>query len=116
MDAFHMTLVFDVIILLLGIYLIISAVKMKKSGEISGLFLSSQEQLQCKDKRGFASFLFPRVMVLGGVAASFGIQGMCNDLLFPMGKAVNAVMVILFLVAWGWFSVSLRKGKKTYLY
>jgi hypothetical protein len=109
------TVIFDVILLFLGLYIMMTSVRMKKDGQVSTLFVTREELSRCRDMAGFVTYLYPRAMVFGVVSILFGIQGLYNDLVQAMAGWVNGLMVVLFLAAWGWFSVSLRKGKEKYL-
>ena len=109
-----MMLVFDVIISIMGIYIIVSACKMRKQQTVPSLFVAVEEMAHCKDVPGFITFLFPRAVAFGGVALFFGVEEMCNDLIMNLGQIVNIVMIVLFIAAWIWFSMQLRKGKQQY--
>ena len=44
-------LVFDAVILLFGIYMVISSLQMKKSGRINAMVIAEEEMKKCKDRR-----------------------------------------------------------------
>lgn len=115
MTQMDFILVFDVIILLLGIYIVFSAIRMNMEKTVPTLFLSRDELGRCRDMEGMVKFLFPRALIFGGISALFGLQGFYNDVTGKMPDWVNIVMMVIFLAAWGWFSMALRKGKETYL-
>lgn len=115
MTQMDFILVFDVIILLLGIYIIFSGIKMNMEKTVPTLFLSRDEVSRCRDTEGMVKFLFPRTLIFGGISALFGVQGLYNDVTGAMSDWVNLVMMLIFLAAWVWFSMALRKGKETYL-
>ena len=50
-------LVFDAVILLFGIYMVISSLQMKKSGRINAMVIAEEEMKKCKDTAGFVSSL-----------------------------------------------------------
>ena len=50
-------LVFDAVILLFGIYMVISSLQMKKSGRINAMVIAEEEMKKCKDTSGRMSFL-----------------------------------------------------------
>ena len=45
-------LVFDAVILLFGIYMVISSLQMKKSGRINAMVIAEEEMKKCKDTAG----------------------------------------------------------------
>lgn len=109
-----MMIVFDVIIAILGIYIIFMTYKMKKEQEVPGLFVAPEEMNRCRDKAGFINFLTPRGMAFGVIATAFGAEGIVNDLIVQMSQIINVVVILLFIVAWVWFSKQLRKGKELF--
>jgi hypothetical protein len=109
------SIIFDVILLFLGIYIIYAGCKMKKEQQVGTLFVAQEELMRCKDVEGFVAFLFPKTLVFGGISLLFGVQGLCNDMIYAMPQWVNVLMIVLFLAAWVWFSAMLRKGKGKFL-
>ena len=51
-------LVFDAVILLFGIYMVISSLQMKKSGRINAMVIAEEEMKKCKDTAGFIAFVW----------------------------------------------------------
>ena len=47
----NVMIIFNVVILGFGIYMIAAALKMKKTGEISSAVITEEEIAKCKDKR-----------------------------------------------------------------
>ena len=64
-------LVFDAVILLFGIYMVISSLQMKKSGRINAMVIAEEEMKKCKDTAGFIAFIYWR----GGVWRNRGTGG-----------------------------------------
>ena len=108
--------VFDVVIAVLGIYLIYSAIQMKKTGEISNVIVNPEEIAKCKNKRGFIDFIYDKVMLFGVVSLVFGILGGINDGVYSFGKIFTVISVSVFVLAWFWFSNQLRKGRDKFFY
>lgn len=109
-----MMIVFDVIMLILGGYIVMAVIKMKKEKSVPSLFVASEEMIRCKNAEGFAAYLYPRGLVFGLVSILFGVEGICNDLIFSLGQVVNVIMILLFIAVWVWFSAQLRKGKERF--
>ena len=73
-------LVFDAVILLFGIYMVISSLQMKKSGRINAMVIAEEEMKKCKDTAGFIAFIYWREALFGGIVAIVGLVGIINDL------------------------------------
>ena len=52
--------VFDAVILLFGIYMVVSSLQMKKSGRINAMVIAEEEMKKCKDTAGFIAFIYWR--------------------------------------------------------
>ena len=109
--------IFDVVIGLLGIYLVFTSIKSYKRGEVDPMMITSEELTRCGDIAGLSKYLMPKSAIFGGFCVIFGIQGLLNDaeiLSFP--RAVNIVFLIAFVFVWCVFSFFIRKAKKTYIH
>ena len=107
-------LLFDAIMIILGAYLLFIACKMNKEGRVPTFLIAEQELMHCRDQKAMSGYLCPRIIAFSVVILVFGGQGMINDLLMDFGKAVNIIMILVFLAAWVWFSVELRKARKKF--
>lgn len=106
--------IFGIILLGLGIFILAKAIQMKKSGKISDLFVSPDEIKKCSDEKSFAEELFMPCMIFGFVSAGFGIEEFLNLVFkFPYIESVAAVAV--FLAVWIYFSHKLRVTKDKYI-
>lgn len=108
--------IFDLIIGGFGVYLIFTAFKMRKTGEISTIVVNKEDINKCKDKAGFIDFIFTKAVAFGLVALLFGVVSFINDSVFAMGAAVNWIGMIVFLILWIWFTHALRKGREKFFY
>lgn len=106
--------IFNVIIVIFGIYMVIAALKMKKSGEISSAVITREEIAACRDKRGFIDFMYWREAVFGGIVFLMGVLGLINDLVVSLGK-FSLIQMVLFLGAFFWFQYQLRAARKKFL-
>lgn len=111
--------IFDAIILALGVYLLYSALLMKTRSKIPTAFVPDSAG-NCKDKEAFLHLLFPRTLLFAIVTLAFGVEALIGDLglLSFLGKSgqqiTNAVMIILFLLVWIYFSKKLKDGLNQY--
>ncbi len=53
-------MMFDVMMLCLGVYMTVAAFVMKKSGRIRAVILTEQEIAVCRDKNGFIAYMYWR--------------------------------------------------------
>lgn len=105
---------FDVIVLLLGAYLVYCAVVMKKDGTVPNSIVPAQSMQNCRDPKGYAKYLFPWVCAFAAGSLVFGGISLGLDLhVLDLGEAyakINVVVIVMFLLLWGLFSYALRKG------
>jgi len=106
--------IFDVIIGCLGLYMIIAGIRSQKAGEIDKIFVPDEDKVRCRNMKGFTKYLVPKVYVFGGVSFVFGVLSFINDRFTNLGGYVNAAMYIAFIVAWVWFSFSIKKGREKF--
>lgn len=107
-------MVFNAVILVIGIYMIVSALQMKKSGKISQMLLAKEELKKVKDENGFITFLYRREILLGVVMIIVGILGFFEEKVSLPG-AFRMVEVVIFLAAFLWFQNSLMKARQKFL-
>ena len=108
-------IIFDVIVALLGVYLIYNAIKMKKTDEIPGLLLGPKEMKLCKNPYGFIDYMFPFILIFGIVCTLFGIVSVIGDAILHLSGIFDGIAVIILLAVWFWFSMMLRKAKNKYM-
>jgi hypothetical protein len=109
--------IFDVIIGLLGLYLMFTGIKSFKRGEVDPMVITAEELTRCGDIKGLSAYLMPKCSIFGGFCLIFGIQGLLNDsqiVNFP--KYVNVIFLIAFVIVWILFSVAIRRAKKNFIH
>lgn len=110
----NMMLILDIVITVVGIYMVAAGLKMKKTGEISSLILAEEELKKCKDKKGFISYIYWKEALLGGVMTAVGLLGLVNELLKALGN-FKYVELVIFLAVFFWFSRELGAAREKYL-
>lgn len=111
-----MGMIFDVLILLSGIYLIYTAWEMKSSGKVQEALVSKNVNLRtARDPKGFIDYMFVKTVIIGVAAALCGGFSLYNDY-FAKGYDVLqiAAMAIYFVVLliYGFF---ITKAQKKFL-
>ena len=108
-------IVFDAVILLFGIYMVISSLQMKKSGKINSMVIAEEEMKKCKDAAGFISFIYWREALFGGIVALTGLIGIINELTNFLGK-LTLVELVVFLGSFLWFQNGLKTAREKFLH
>ncbi len=115
MDMSFMT-IFDVIIAVLGAYLVFAGIKCTKKGEVDPMMITSEELTRCTNIEGLSKYLMPKTAIFGAFCILFGIQGLLNDTkTIPFPQPVNVFFLLAFVIVWIIFSYFIRKAKKTYI-
>ena len=105
--------IFYGIFVLFGVYLIISPLYMKKSGEIGATIITEEEVKKCKDKQGFIAFIYWKEMILGVVFIIVGLSGVLNELMWEV-KVVSVLGMVALLAAFFWFQNNLSTARKKF--
>lgn len=107
-----MLLLFDVIILMYGLYTIYSSIMMKRTGKLSGWFTGAGGAM-VRDARGYIGYIYGRALVMGAVAALFGVAALVNDCTMPIHKVMQA-LILLFLTVCVWFYATISRAKRRF--
>lgn len=114
MSSDSFMILFDVIILGYGIYMVYSAYQMRKTHQPPNMLINQSELIGARDVKGFCDAMFKPVVLFGMVAALYGIVGLINDLYMEV-VGMNVVSVVLFLVLCFWFFKEMKKNKSKFL-
>lgn len=114
MGNFNWQYVIDGAAALYGLYVFLSALKMKVTGEISSFVASPEELYKCKKKKEFAKTVAVRMICFGLVTFLFGVSNIINEI-FWENTMYNVVSLGVFLLACGLFIMFLRKARAEYL-
>ena len=102
----------DIVIVFVGIYLAVSAAKMKKSGQISDLVVPQEEIKKCKDPQEYIKEIVPWLYGFAVVAVIVGAIGiLCDTKVITFGRVWTYVELGAFLVALFVFVDRMRKIK-----
>lgn len=109
-------IIFGVAIFFIGIYLMIQAVKMKKSGELVGNpILVEEEAKKCKNKAEFIAQIYGQEVAAGIAVMVIGVALVCKELISGIAMIANIVMVLALLVVLCFLYI-LGEAKKRFLY
>lgn len=107
-------LIFDIILTGLGVFMVISAFLMKKTGRISKILLTDEEQARIKNTEGFIAFMYPRMLGFAIVCALIGIFGIFHDTVWKIPQW-GLIEMTVFLVAFVLFYRWMRQARKDFV-
>lgn len=107
-------LLFDLIILCYGLYLVYGAYQMKKTHQPSNMIINQADLVGARDTKGFCEAMFKPTVVFGMMAVLYGIVGFVNDR-YVDEPMVNFVSIALFLILCFWYLRETKKYKSQYL-
>ena len=117
--SFDIMKIFDVIILFLGAYIAYGAVRLK-ANNIPQTFIPMENQRRCKDVEGLSKTLFLPACLFALASLLYGVFSFLTDFqLLPesvsnQASIISMALMILFIVAWVYFSYVLRKAVEKY--
>ena len=105
----------DIVIAAFGLYLVVVAFQMKRSGKINSLVIAEPEQKKCKDTKAYIAGVVPYMYFFGLVALAAGVIGILGDVkLVSFGRIWSFIELALFLGALVLFTHGLRNLKDQY--
>ena len=106
--------IFDLVITIMGIYMIIEANRMKKTGELSKTVINEKEINHCKDKKGFIEYIYPKAIIFGGGLILYGVLDYVNEYVISFGVVLDIIILVLFIGGFVWFTKQLSNGRKKF--
>ena len=103
----------DVVIALVGIYLIYVALQMKKTKKVNTFVVDEQVLKNCKNEAGFVEYLSPKMLFFAAVLTITGVIRIIDDVVYDIGYAAYIVAAIAFL-AFLLFYKQLTDGKNKF--
>ena len=105
--------IFDLLLLVVGVYMVIASFRMKKTGVISTVLVTEEESGSCADKEGFIRDMYWREALLGAVMVLLGGLGFLNERVIAIA-AWSVVEMLVFLSAFLWFQWGLNRARQRY--
>lgn len=105
--------VFDVILIVYGLYTMYSAFMMKRTGVPGKWLISEDEATKCRDMKGFIDEMFVKTILFGAVAILYGALTTLNRMKLAL-PYFDTVCIIVFLVFCALYMVALNKAKKKF--
>lgn len=108
--------IFDLLIAGSGLYLIYTAITMKKHGQVkSGVIVSKDVDVdKIRDKQGFINYMYAKVLLIGILAVVAGSISLLNTKLHGP-DIVSVISMIGYLVVLAAFAVATVKARKKFI-
>lgn len=106
----------DVLFLVSGIYLILTAISAKKRGAITANVMLSKDlsERDIKDKIGFIEYMYKRILLAGVMIIIAAVIHFVNDY-FIHSVYLTWSGIVVILLAIGIYSVAFTRGRKLYI-
>ena len=115
MNNLEWGVVIDLAVLIYGIYILFSAISMKRTGKVSSIVASADEMKKCKDTNGLISVVMGRMIGFGIIAIAYGIFAAVGDWFFALPFIVKAGGLLVFIVGCYWLVSGFRKAREQFL-
>lgn len=108
--------IFDLLIVICGLYMIYTAVIMKTKGKITaGIVVSKDIDVKkIRDREGFIGYMFGKVLLLGVLTSAIGGLGILTTYL-EAPSYITLIGLGCFMVILIVFAVASNKAKKLYI-
>ncbi len=107
-----MIIIFDIVFFVYGVYTVYAAISMKKNQRLTRFFIA-REPYAIRDARGYIDAIYGKAIVMGSMAALFGVLSFVNDYITPILFVMKPLM-LLFLTVVIWFGIKLNQAKRKF--
>ncbi|MBR5316721.1 MAG: hypothetical protein IKU39_02375 [Lachnospiraceae bacterium] len=108
-------MIFDIVMIGIGIYMVFTAWGMKQKNKISSILLAEEELVKCQDEVGFVTYIFGKEIVMGVALVSYGAVGLLDKFVFQIGGVLDYVSVVILLMVFFWFYKGLQNARSLFL-
>lgn len=105
--------IFDVILIVYGIYSVYTGNKMKTDGQPPQWLMSKQELTLFRKPRQFCEAMSSKTVIFGAICAVYGVYGLLTAK-FLRSMVAEWIGIIAFLASIVWFVMELNKAKRQY--
>lgn len=107
-------MIFDLLIMACGIYMVYWAVQMKSTNKIPPMLVGKGFPInRAKDPEGFIKFTFPLTFATGVVLFATGLVGALGIFVtYPLAETLMRIVLIVVIIAYG---MMLLKAQRKYL-
>lgn len=105
--------IFDILLLIYGVYTIYTSFQMKKTGEPAKWLVNELEIGKCKDKKGFIDAVFTKTVLFGAVTALYGVVSVLNNSVLHLA-ILDILCLLVFLVGCVIYVVTLNRARRKF--
>ncbi len=114
MSADGMMLIFDVIVLIYGIYGIYSAFQMRKTGVPSKILVSQEEIYKIRNAKEFCERMFKPTLIFGVMACAYSLVEALNQYVIRRGF-VDILCAVCIVAGCVWYCRELRRVRAEHI-
>ena len=107
-------LILDVVILILGLYVVYASFKMKSTGKIAGSFLAEEDQKKVKDQKGYIDYIENKSCAFGVFTVVRAVVSVLSELVLKI-PYWRYIEMVLFVIAIIFFSHVLRNSREKFV-
>ena len=108
-----MQIIIELIITIVGLYLLLEAYKMKKHNKVSNFVIPEASLNTCRDMKGLSDFLFPKLLTFGIILTIVGVIRLIDATVYDIGNW-NLIVGLIAIVAFCVFYKQMQDGKTKY--
>jgi hypothetical protein len=114
MNSDSFLVLFDMIILFYGVYMVYCAFQMQKTHRPPNLIINESDLVGARDVKGFCDAMYKPLVCFGILAAIYGVISFVNDNYLDL-PAVSFTSVVVFLAMCVWFVRLTKKNRTKYI-
>lgn len=95
MDSINTMFLIDLVIIVVGIYFLYIALRMKQTEKVERFVVAEEIIKNCKDEKAFAKFLWVRQMIFSIIMIIAGTLMAIHEVVISFGYAYYAVVGVL---------------------
>ena len=107
-------LILDVVILILGLYVVYASFKMKSTGKIAGSFLAEEDQKKVKDQKGYIDYIENKSCAFGVFSVVLAVVSVLSELVLKI-PYWRYIEMVLFVIAIIFFSHVIRNSREKFV-
>lgn len=114
MDNINFLMIFDVVILGYGFWIMLGAVKMNKTKVPASMLIPEEDLIGSRDPEGFCEVMYKKTFVFSIICMLYGVAGVISEL-FLKSRIFNIITLTIFIIAVLWFCKEMRNARHTYI-
>ena len=108
-------LVVDVVVALVGVYVLMNGIWMKSTGKTSSLLATPEELKKCKHPEKIREEVTPKMLLCGALALVFGIVTALGESIFKLPIIIKSGILLLLVLSCLFLVSTLKNAREKYL-